>query len=322
MNNQFVYPYPRLALVLIGMGILLFHLLFPIPHWAQLVFFVASILFSGIPHGSLDHLVHKRNSLLSGKRISNVLFLIYYHKFLFIYGILWIINPGISLVIFILISAYHFGELDWVWLMGRKNHLLAFISTLYGIYLLSNMFIFHLPQMKHVTESIKSLYSVKSLSLDVLYQYRTIYLAGTTFIIIFLLLTYLIQNQLPLRTYFFAFLQMGVLLTILLKLPILLGFGFYFSCWHSILTLLSLQKYLWGRQNRWKSCIRNGLSNSFIAVVFLGLTLLLVGSSLDENSLISLMFIGIAVLTAPHMLVISKMFNHLHNKKIETIGME
>jgi Brp/Blh family beta-carotene 15,15'-monooxygenase len=310
MNTTSTYPYPRLALVAIGAGIFLLHILVGIPYYFQLAFFIGSILITGIPHGSLDHLIHNRNTELSGLRKSPLLFFLHYHKYLVIYGLLWFLHPGIAGVVFIFISAYHFGEIDWIWMKGRQNKLLKVLSTVYGVVLLSNMCLFHLPEIYSVISSMHGHFSIETTVVDFLYTYRYTYMASSVFLVFILLTMYVFQNKMRFKVLAFASLQLGVLLLIILKLPLLLGFGFYFSCWHSVLTLLSLRDYIWGQKANWANCLKNGLSNSFIAVLLVGGTVFLLGGHTKSDDMISLMFVGIAVLTAPHMMVITKMFDH------------
>jgi len=305
-----LYPYPRLALVLVGCGLLLLYFLTEIPLVVQASFFIVSILISGIPHGSLDHLVHHKNEELSGKRFSKILFLAFYHKFLFIYGLIWILSPEIAIITFIFLSAYHFGELDWIWLKTKENKLLKILSTIYGVALLSNMFLFHKTEMEPIIKSMNGYFTLEPSLLDILYESRVAFMSISMALVIFLIGIYIYQNKMSLKILAIALFQLAFLMIIITKLPILLGFGFYFSCWHSILTILSLKSYIWGKRSDWKSCIRNGLSNSIIALILVGLVIFVLEGFNELNSLISFMFIGIAVLTAPHMVVISTMFKH------------
>ena len=305
-----LYPYPRLALVLVGCGLLLLYFLAEIPFEVQAAFFIISILVSGIPHGSLDHLVHHKNEELSGKRFSKILFLAFYHKFLFIYGLIWILSPEFAIIAFIFLSAYHFGELDWIWLKAKDNTLLKVLSTIYGVALLSNMFLFHKSEMEPIIKSMNGYFTLEPSILEILYEARIAFMSISMGLVIILLGIYIYQNKMSLKILILALLQLAFLMIIITKLPILLGFGFYFSCWHSILTILSLKSYIWGKRSDWKSCIRNGASNSIIALILVGLVIFVSEGFNELNSLISFMFIGIAVLTAPHMVVISTMFKH------------
>lgn len=302
------YPYPRLALVLAGIVLLLIHFVVGIPYQFQIVFFLASILVAGIPHGSLDHLVYRRNVELSGNLFSRVLFLGFYHKYLILYGVLWFMQPGLASLVFVFLSAYHFGEIDWIWLKGNNSRSHKLLAFLYGFVLLSSLFLFHLKEAQTVVDHMQFWFSLQPSWVEGLEQNRWTFLLAGNGVIIALLAYVIYQGRFAWWMLPAGIVQMLFLETMLIQLPIFLGFGFYFSLWHSLLTLLSLRTYVWGKGGSWLSCIKEGFGNSVLAILLIGVLLLVFRSSYDINQLVSLLFIGIAVLTAPHMVVISKMF--------------
>lgn len=78
---------------------------------------VVAILIAGVPHGSLDHEVEGRTS----KKFQLLRFLVMYIIVAFIYLGVWMIWPGIAFIIFLLITAWHFGETDFH-SFQLKNH--------------------------------------------------------------------------------------------------------------------------------------------------------------------------------------------------------
>jgi Brp/Blh family beta-carotene 15,15'-monooxygenase len=90
--------------------------------------FVGILMFIlGIPHGAGDHLiVQKRNEML-GLPFSLVRFIISYLGVMGIYALVWYFLPNLAFIIFILISVFHFGDMeekaiskDSIMLIGRK----------------------------------------------------------------------------------------------------------------------------------------------------------------------------------------------------------
>jgi Brp/Blh family beta-carotene 15,15'-monooxygenase len=90
--------------------------------------FVGILMFIlGIPHGAGDHLiVQKRNEML-GLPFSLVRFIISYLGVMGIYALLWYFLPNLAFILFILISVFHFGDMeekeiskDSIMLIGRK----------------------------------------------------------------------------------------------------------------------------------------------------------------------------------------------------------
>ena len=71
----------------------------------QLVCSSISILFIGIPHGTLDHKISFKNN-----SINTFKFYSYYIGSIFFYLVLWYIFPVFCFIFFILNSSFHFGE--------------------------------------------------------------------------------------------------------------------------------------------------------------------------------------------------------------------
>ena len=66
--------------------------------------FLLIILF-GIPLGAIDHIVYKTQN-----NISNIKFYSFYLSLIVLYTVFWFIFPKWCLILFLLLSAYHFGE--------------------------------------------------------------------------------------------------------------------------------------------------------------------------------------------------------------------
>jgi Brp/Blh family beta-carotene 15,15'-monooxygenase len=144
---------------------------------------------------------------------------------------------------------------------------------------------------------------------------KEFFLLGSTIMLLAGVSIYLRINHLPFNLLKFWILQWSFILLILLKMPMLLGFGFYFSLWHSILTLVSLREYLLQASPfQWKKQVKNGITNSILAFGLIGFLIWFTGAYKNQSTLIAILFAGIAVLTAPHMLVISDMLKNLKQR--------
>jgi Brp/Blh family beta-carotene 15,15'-monooxygenase len=310
MANVFnAYPATRLLLIVLGLGLLAFYHLVEIPYKLQSGFFIASVLISGIPHGSLDHQIHRRTAILEGKKHSKWAFMGFYHKFLLIYAIMWLIHVEFAFLLFILLSAFHFGELDCAWIKGKNRKWLLAISTIYGILLLSNMFLFHIHQILPVLSSFKDLNLMDIQVFENLFPYRLEIFCGSVVTSVGLLVGYQMRHGHSIIRMAFAACQTLILFSLVTQLPVFLGFGFYFSIWHSLLTFQSLKKYVYGSHTSWFELVRSGAGNSIAAILIVGVVVALAVNQLSLEQLITASLFGIAILTAPHMVVISGMFS-------------
>ncbi len=315
MKVQPFKPIARIVLLAIGFMLLLVHHIFTLSLETQATFFLLSVLLTGIPHGAFDQLVHTQNEALAGKKISFAQFLGFYHKYLIFYGLLWFWQPLWAIVIFVFLSAYHFGETDCIWLRNDKSKGFSFLAFGYGIVLLANLFLYHLQDLAPVFPYLNLNKDQFLICSNWAFAFREFFLLGSTIILFTGVSFYLKENKLPYSLLKFWMLQWSFILLILLKMPMLLGFGFYFSLWHSILTLVSLREYLLHASPfHWKNQVKNGITNSVLAFTLIGFLIWLTGAYKNQTTLITILFAGIAVLTAPHMLVISDMLKNLKQK--------
>jgi Brp/Blh family beta-carotene 15,15'-monooxygenase len=110
-----------------------------------------------------------------------------------------------------------------------------------------------------------------------------------------------------------------VMLVVTFYLPLLLGFTFYFVIWHSVLSLNNIISYLQKNHAITNRMVKKQiLLYSFLALGGIGLYGLtgLMFSSI--SSAVGYLFLGLAVLTAPHMQIMHEMYKSIrHFKSVE-----
>ena len=120
-------------------------LLFPL--WLQqieLLFFIACMVLTGIPHGATDHIVYAHVQKIHGHKVSYPRFLGLYLLGILFYGLLWYYAPLMSLLGFLLISLYHFGQSQLLYLKAtEKNLLKVLLYLIWGATVLSGIILFH-----------------------------------------------------------------------------------------------------------------------------------------------------------------------------------
>lgn len=297
----------RFKYLIFACAIFLVHYFFPIQQNIQILFFGLGVLLFGIPHGSLDHFIyhHQRREAMSIKSLAN--FLLFYLGFAILYSILWIISVELSILLFILISAYHFGEMD-LKSMGLKANLESkVLFSTYGFLFLLNYLLYQFPQVETILVGFPGFDRNQIEKLQVLYGYQDEILLGSILLFLPLLIVYLLLNKQLGFPQIESMVQLALLMVIVFNLPILLGFGLYFNIWHAGLSMVEIKKFLgWQDKSYWfiyqKSWITNGASFLMIAILFL----VFKG---DLERLLAIFFMAIAILTAPHMKVISSFFS-------------
>ena len=117
---------------------------------AALIVLVVGVVVLGLPHGALDPLVATKAFAATDRRFSLTGFYIGYAGIAMAYGSLWIKFPMVGLVSFLVIAAFHFGS-DW---QARGS---AVTRLAYGITLVT------LPAIAHPSE-LGSIYATLGVS--------------------------------------------------------------------------------------------------------------------------------------------------------------
>ena len=259
------------------------------------------ILSIGISHGSLDNIKGKK--LLEIYSFSNifVFYLLYLTTGLMII-VLWFLFPTFSLIIFLVIACYHFGKEDTNFLI---NYDLKFHFVLYffkGSLIVFAPLVFHFEETINLFKILlienENFYS----SIGYLEEKRIFYLS--TFISVIVSFFYAL-NKFKIVNALIFFDILSVLILNYLLTP-LLAFTIYFCFLHSLRHSISLSLELDAENlsNGFKTFIKKAIPLTLMTVIIyvFGIYLLSTFYTFDE-SIIKAIFIGLASLTFPHILL-------------------
>ena len=301
------YKSNRFKFLILAFVLFVIHYFFPLHSTLQLIFFGLGVILFGIPHGSLDHFIYhkERNEAMNMRSISK--FLLFYLGFAVLYASLWLISVELSILLFIVISAYHFGEMDLKGLAIKTSFSSRILFSFYGLLFLVNYLLFQFPNVESILLGFPDFEQSQIERLRLLYGYQEEVMFASLLVFVPILFIYLFHSKLLGLVQLETVLQLVVLMLIVFNLPILLGFGFYFNIWHAGLSMIEIKKFLgWQDKSYWfiyrKSWLTNGLS-------FLMIGLLFVVFKGNLERLLAIFFMSIAILTAPHMKVISVLFS-------------
>ena len=251
------------------------------------------ILSIGISHGSLDHIKGKKLLKILGFKSS----VVFYFGYIFV-GlttiIIWLLFPKLLLFLFLLIAAFHFGKEDSEFLNKRKNFEL--------IYFFKGSLIIVAPLLFHKNETLSIF---KSLNFDI----TTNFLINNEILYFFILLSFISNIFLSLNKSFDAksLLFMDFLSILILNyfLNPVLAFTFYFCFLHSIRHSISLIKEI--NSNLKKGLpifIRKALPLTIITIFGYIFALYILNNYNElSESIYKVIFIGLASLTFPHILL-------------------
>ncbi len=259
------------------------------------------ILSIGISHGSLDN--QKGEKLFQIFRINNFfIFYLLYILIALIVIILWIIIPYISLVIFLIVASYHFGKEDTQFLIIENSHLNQLLFFLKG-----SLIIFA-PMFFHFDETI-SIFKLLLIENETFYEFlnlietNKIWLYG---IILSTLSSILLFAKNFEFKKFTIFLDYFSILIINYYFSPLIAFTIYFCFLHSIRHSISLISELDKNNlgNGLKIFIKKSLPLTTLSAIFCLIGLYLLNNTYNlDSSILKIIFIGLASLTFPHILL-------------------
>ncbi len=270
----------------LGLGIATLFLVLPnLPQEIQLFIFALIILFVGIPHGGIDHLIH--NPTITPRGLAR--FILRYLLLMLGYGLMWWFLPLAALIAFLGMSAYHFGQSHFLeqGKLENKEGLL---------YLLKGAFFLFLILFGDWSMTQKILSSM--ISIDLSEEFRLGFLG-------FLLVSSLIAQGFSTQPFGLTDgLDYLILAPILYFSPLLIGFSVYFGFWHSLPSMLAEYAYL-RNIPAFNSPLKFGkqlLPFSGISLVGIAAILVVGLEFLAPNQLYLLFFVLISLISLPHIL--------------------
>ena len=259
------------------------------------------ILSIGISHGALDNQKGKRLIQLYNIKNSYSFYSIYLIISLSVIAF-WLFFPTISLIIFLMVASYHFGKEDIEFLIKNKN-----VSNLI-LYFLKGSLIIIAPLMFHFTETINIF---KLLLIQDENFYLFLDFIESNQILSFALLTsllvntyYFINNFKILNILiFFDFLSIVVLNYFVSPL---IAFTIYFCFLHSFRHSISLINEL--DKDNFKNgayiFIKKALPLTLLTSIFFVISLYFLSNYYQlSDAILKVIFIGLASLTFPHILL-------------------
>ncbi len=268
----------------------------------QLIYCSILILLLGIPHGAIDHVLFFKK-----RKMSQLKFYSIYLGLSLLFVILWHILPITSLILFLLISAFHFGESQFADVYFKKS-LRYLFYFFWGLCLLSTLMFYNVNELFEITS-----YFDDTIILDKIYDKEKIgiffYLTNAFTIISVVALTYLkkIKNE---RLFSEFFLLLLIHITFYL-FPFIIGFTLYFVALHSLKVMNDEFEFLKNEEKNFNFSKFLKLLAPYSFLSIFGTTLLLFLSYFNyiAYSIPFLAIIIISVITLPHAIVMNIFYN-------------
>ena len=259
------------------------------------------ILSIGISHGSLDNVKGRKLFQIFG--IDN--FFIFYLSYIVIAVIvliLWTIIPHISLVIFLIVASHHFGKEDTQFLIKENSYLNQLLFFFKG-----SLIVFA-PLYFHFSETV-SIFKLLLIDNETFYEFlnlienNKVLLYGIFFSTLSSIILFVKNFELKKFTIFLDYFS---IIIINYYFSPLIAFTIYFCFLHSVRHIISLMSELDKNDlgNGLKIFIKKALPLTIITAIFCLIALYLLNNTYNFNdSILKIVFIGLASLTFPHILL-------------------
>ena len=259
------------------------------------------ILIIGVSHGSLDHV--KGGKLIKIFKIENMtLFYISYILIAVIVITLWVLAPSILLIIFLLVASYHFGKEDTQFLHNYNSNFMGILYFLKGSLVILAPLYFHFEETIEIFKLLlidnENFYS----SLSFIENNRLIDL-GIILSSISSIILFIKKFNLKNISIFFDYFS---ILILNYYLSPLIAFTAYFCFLHSVRHSMTLIYEL--DNNNMKNglliFIKKAMPLTVLTAVICLIGIYLLNFKYEFNdSIIKVIFIGLASLTFPHILL-------------------
>lgn len=272
----------------------------------QLIVGFVLILSFGIIHGANDLLlirkINKENSITYWKILLNYIAIVLLAVLLFSF------IPWLAMLLFILVSSYHFGEQHW-----EKNEIYGSVlitklfHTIYGLFILFLLFQFHEKEVLNI------IYGITDMQFTLISVSLLLKIIG---FILFAMFIYNFKNSKVFQKNIAIELLYLLVFTIIFKIGSLIwAFAIYFIFWHSIPSLFDQIKFLYGEVSFANS--KAYFKSAFIYWLISIIGIIVLYFLLKEYKIFdSIFFSFLAAITFPHVIVIERMFI-ARNKKTE-----
>jgi Brp/Blh family beta-carotene 15,15'-monooxygenase len=247
------------------------------------------VISLGLIHGSLDYDVEANHEPSTNRFAFSVKYILQ----MTIVATIWMAAPSVAFALFILFTAWHFGETDFSLFKVKFEPVIVLV---YGIGITGWILGNHIPER---TDFIASLpyFATNPANLGASLKMFTLLVSMVS---LALILIAVIASKMYLKPT--AIIALATLLIFTWYLPLLLAFTFYFGFWHSMHTINLIMNDI---KINAKALVLKSVPYLGTSIV-IGIITVLLLEALEFNAELAL-FIFISALTLPHASIMHKM---------------
>lgn len=261
----------------------------PTDNLAYLIVLAIIIFFLGVPHGALDPIFAKKLLPVSSWQ-SWSFFAILYSLLGLVMIIFWVLSPLLFMITFLGLSVFHFSR-------DLENTTPRITKLLYGSAIII------LPALLHYDVMVNLFTLILNVD-DGLLVVNFLHAIALPYLVLLIIsIAYEIY-----RNFFQAVELLAVSFLAIVAQP-LISFTLFFCGMHSIRHVLRTQSY---SQLSWKKILLTSLLPMLGVIFIVLLSWVFLPDSPNYSNILRLIFVGLACLTVPHMILVDRVKHSNH----------
>ena len=252
----------------------------------SILIFLVVMLSIGIPHGSVDHIIAFINPN-ARKFDSKPIFYLVYLSLIGINILIWWYSAYLGLLLFLIISCYHFGETQVLGYNSTDNKILNFVI---GANILLSLFLNNIVELQEILDVIPEFSNLDLSGFDSVF-----FLLVSVAILMISIINFDIKRKVPLYA------EITILYMIFFHTDLLTSFALYFGFCHSLpMLMLEFNEF---KTNNFIKFYLKTLPFTLVSIIFGFLLYQFNNDLLTNENLILFVFIVISSLTLPHVFI-------------------
>ena len=252
----------------------------------SILLFLIVMLSIGIPHGSVDHIIAFINPQ-ARKFESKLIFYVVYLSLIVFNIIIWVISPFLGLLVFLIISCYHFGETQVIGYNPTDNKILNFVI---GANILLSLFLNNIVELQEILYILPQFSSLDLSGFDSVF-----FLLISVAILMLSIVNFKIKRKVPLYA------EITILYMVFFHTDLLTSFALYFGFCHSLpMLMLEFKEF---KTDSFMRFYLKTLPFTILSIIFGFLLYQFNNDLLTSDNLILFVFIIISSLTLPHVFI-------------------
>jgi Brp/Blh family beta-carotene 15,15'-monooxygenase len=273
----------------------------------QMLVCLPLILFLGIPHGAIDHVLFKKNSSMA--------YGIFILRYLLVVGVtigLWMVLPALAYALFLLLSAYHFGQSQFSHHQANPHRGFPVLQFAWGVSVLAALVLFNWSEVNATLNDYQEFNALRMVHAPVLNLSIFLSAFGVTLGLLYLMVH---QRIMSLQDAMMEVLVLGLILAAFYLLPLLIGFTLFFVILHAVKVLHEEYQVLHddGSVRTLSDFIRMVFPFTLFSIAGIGMLFLSIYAGLMHVSYGYGMLIAISAITVPHAFVMNRFYARLFN---------